>query len=1233
MDTARLSWLAVCCVGRALAAPAPAIPLAFEQRDAALFVAHSDTGPLVFRPARVTVGGITVRFLKSLPGARLEGDGPATPATYIGAGAQRTYSQFPKLAMHNLYPGIEATFYADSGRLEYDLELAPGANAASLCLAFENARRLRLAADGSLVAETTSGELRQLPPRVFQGRRQVSARYVLPGGNRAAIRLGKYDPQRPLTIDPVLVYTRYFGGSGSDNANAVATDSQGNIYVAGFSNSLDFPAADGSSSRPLPPLIALTNAGQTVTPIPVASENSVTAIGGTPDGSILYAGTSGGIYYSPNGGASWRATARIPVPILGSIQRPLVVNDISVDAIDPSRAYAATSNGMYATADNGQHWNPVDYDLAAYYDGSIQAASVTVSQVDHTILYATTGQPNYLYKSINAAGTWQILNPAYPGEPPAGYYPTSQIVFTLAQDGSDLYVVDANSIFLKSSDGGVTWQRGAAGLFGSRAIRVDPATATIYVFDNFGVQKSSDGGQTFATATPAGVRGVDATAFTYDATSHTLYLAASGSIYASADQGATWQAAAVGSANFHVLQAFGGRIFSGLDTPLTTFLVKFDPTGGRLLYSTFFTGTPIENVTALQVDGQGSAYLTGNTFSQNFAGAIKLSPPSPPSNYSGFVAKVTPAGTNLAWLSVLGASKGVFTQGLAIDSTGAAYVTGYTASPDFPTTPNAFQTSVPATACTRPPDSFYFFTDPNSHTWAFASKLAPDGSALAYSTFVTGACGSYGQGIGVNPAGEAFVVGNTTSGDMPVSSNAYQGAFPGPLDKTAFPNAFNAGFVARLSAAGDRVLGGTYVGGGYTTQVGAIALDPSGNPVLTGSTWGIAPGATPGAYQTAVKYQCSEPFGFGVPRPPSNGADAFALKLDPTLSKAAYLTYLGGSCYDAGRWIALDPSGNVWISGATSSGDFPLNAPFQAGGSSSFVSELSPDGTKLLFSSFADGSSLALNATGSVYLAGSTSLPVLPKRPAGLYAGPTSAFLAKIDPAPNPSVVINSIVNVSISENTYVPPYPGGAVAPGELVRIEGHNLGPATKVDAQLDSTGRLPFATANTQVLFDKSPAPLISVQDTAVVCFVPFEVSPAGQVAQLTLTSNGQTSNSVRVAVTASLPEILAVANQDGTANSATNPALQGSVISVYVTGLGQTNPAGVDGQVNTSNAAVPLAPVNPYVGGIATPPQFVGAAVGMVAGITQVNLQVPAGKYPASGSSVSVNSAAAALYVVP
>ncbi len=220
------------------------------------------------------------------------------------------------------------------------------------------------------------------------------------------------------------------------------------------------------------------------------------------------------------------------------------------------------------------------------------------------------------------------------------------------------------------------------------------------------------------------------------------------------------------------------------------------------------------------------------------------------------------------------------------------------------------------------------------------SKLNANASSLVYSTFLTGACGSIGQGIAVDSADEAVVVGTTTSPDFPVTTGAYQSTFPGgDAASITYPNPINFGFVTKLSATADKAIASSFIGGGYLTQANALALDSSGDAYVTGSTWGITGGATPGAYQTTVKTGCPPTINIGPgPEYPMGGSDVFVLRLDPALSTAQYLTYLGGICDDSGSSIALEANGNVWVGGYASQG-FPLVTPFELSGS--FVSELS----------------------------------------------------------------------------------------------------------------------------------------------------------------------------------------------------------------------------------------------------------------------------------------------------
>src|SRR5580704_6940498 len=114
-----------------------ALPLSFEQRDATHFLARFPNGAAELRPDRVSLGDVTLRFVGSAPSARLEGIGPAAPATYLRAGSARTFPQFPRLAIRGLYPGVDAIFYGSGANLEYDLQLTRGASAGRIRISVE----------------------------------------------------------------------------------------------------------------------------------------------------------------------------------------------------------------------------------------------------------------------------------------------------------------------------------------------------------------------------------------------------------------------------------------------------------------------------------------------------------------------------------------------------------------------------------------------------------------------------------------------------------------------------------------------------------------------------------------------------------------------------------------------------------------------------------------------------------------------------------------------------------------------------------------------------------------------------------------------------------------------------------------------------------------------------------------------------------------------------------------
>ena len=191
-------------------------------------------------------------------------------------------------------------------------------------------------------------------------------------------------------------------------------------------------------------------------------------------------------------------------------------------------------------------------------------------------------------------------------------------------------------------------------------------------------------------------------------------------------------------------------------------------------------------------------------------------------------------------------------------------------------------------------------------------------------------------------------------------------------------------------------------------------------------------------------------------------------------------------------------------------------------------------------------------------------------------------------------------------------------MSPGELVTLFGSNLGPNAAAGPQLTASGLLATELAGTQALFDGIPAPLLYAGSGQVTAIVPYAV--AGQTStQLTIANTGRMSLPVGLPVTASTPALFsadssgqgqaAAVNQDGSVNAAMNPAARGSVVALFATGAGATNPAGVDGLLATSVLPAPVLTVSAKVGGSPAMVLYAGAAPGLVAGVMQVNVLVP------------------------
>lgn len=388
------------------------------------------------------------------------------------------------------------------------------------------------------------------------------------------------------------------------------------------------------------------------------------------------------------------------------------------------------------------------------------------------------------------------------------------------------------------------------------------------------------------------------------------------------------------------------------------FVARLNRTGSQLSYVTFLGGSQDEWIRGIALDKSGAAYLALETQSADF--------PATEGAYAGqyrgssdvAVVKLSPDGSSLVYATFLGGNQADGGRSIVVDAAGQAYITGYTYSPDFPTTAGAYQRSyngysdvfvarldaagtnlgystflgspadegaeaiavdaqgaVYLTGWTNAQD---FPTTPGAvspafnggYFDAFLTKLDPTGSGLAYSTLLGGSQDEWIFGVTVNAAGEAYLAGHTYSPDFPTTPDAYDRTCGSDshCNYSALGDYFTSDlFVARLDAAGGKLLYSTFLGGSDSDYAAGISVDADGTAYVTGSTWSPDFPTTPGSFDQTFNGQI----------------DAFVARLNPAGSKLSYSTYLGGRYDDSAAAIALDPNGMLSLTGHTWSPDFP----------------------------------------------------------------------------------------------------------------------------------------------------------------------------------------------------------------------------------------------------------------------------------------------------------------------
>ncbi len=714
-----------------------------------------------------------------------------------------------------------------------------------------------------------------------------------------------------------------------------------------------------------------------------------------------------------------------------------------------------------------------------------------------------------------------------------------------------------------------------------------------------------------------------------NSTSQGLAIDAAGSVYVT---GRTT------SADFPTKNPYQGARNKGSNS--SVFVTKFSPDGSSLVYSTILTGIGVDYADAIAVDSSGSAYVTGNTNSNDFpitSGAYQTlcspSPSNPPgtvtkascnTNNSAFVTKLNPAGTGLVYSTFLGGYGGSEGTAIAVDSAGRAYVAGnenapcnlsYTFPACFPTTAGA----AIATSAAK------------NGQWAFAAVFDPTGANLLYSTLFGDLNGlkssltvSFGTvlatGTTVDSNGYFYVIGDTKAGKLPTTPGAFQPT-SAPLDYSGSNVTAYRGFIAKYSpvasASGATLAACTYLGGktGNTSDyLNGIAIDSSGNIYVVGYTNSSDFPVTSGAFSTSC--------GLG------GTCDAGHLtKLNSSLSSVVWSTYLGGSLQGGADDmtfvgpVQLDGKGNVYVTGIVNN-RFPLLNPLEPAGSGGapgqVVVELDPTGSNLLFSTnlgsgwldSMTAAGLAVDSAGAIYVAGNNIGADLITTP--------DAFQTT-DPSPVPTCCYHGFVakiapTVVEDAAGYQP-----VISPGAWVVIFDTN--PALTARTWNPDTeilnGKFPTQLDGVSVTIDGKSAAVYYISPGQLNVQAPDDTA-TGTVQVVVTTPQGTATTTATMQAVSPGLFMYPVASRNYAITQhltppylvgPSNPAKPGETLVLWATGFGPTSPPTPSGQVvTTAFPVVNLSAISLTIGG--QPAQVLWAGI-TIAGEWQLNIQVPQG----------------------
>jgi photosystem II stability/assembly factor-like uncharacterized protein len=790
---------------------------------------------------------------------------------------QRNVPTYRKVFYKDVYPGIDVVYYGNQRELEYDFIVAPGANHKLIKFTVEGADKISLDETGSLILKLKHGEVRLKKPVIYQltdagSRREVKGEYVI-RKNEIRFKVQAFDSGKPLVIDPVLSYSTLLGSAGNETAFGIAVDSQGNAYVTGPTNSNTFPTTAGAFKTTNDSggafVSKLDSTGSTLVYSTYLSTNAT--------GRSIAVDALGNAYVTGN-------TSAIDFPTINALKANsnfykttdsattwtnnnsgIVghVNTVAIAPNSPNVIYAGTTSGPFRSTDGGATWTKTP--LTGLNRFPLTSA-MAVDPGNSSVLYAGLTSGGF-FKTTDGGNNWSVVSG------PLNF----ATVFCIAFDPvtpSTIYVGSNNGAF-KSTDSGATWTALNFGntpfIPGVLILAIDPtATSTIYAGTlSLGVFKSTNGGSSW-TQMNDGMNPSHVFALAIDPSNPaTIYASASFAIYKSTNGAVSWTLAnnGVPSLTVNAIVATPSAVYAGMDGGG---IVK--TTNGGTSWTSANVGLRTTNVHALVGHPTDPTILFAGETGPNFVDA--------------FVTKLNPSGSGLLFSTLLGGTNDDSGNGIAVDGNGNIAIAGSTFSTDFPTV-NAIQSDPgPTQFCST----------------GFVTRLDPSASSYVFSTYLGGNSCDAANGVAVDTSGSVYVVGQTNSSDFP-TANAFQDTVGSSIARDAFVTKFTTTGALAYS---------TYLGGSVDDLGFAIAVDASGNAYVTGTTQSLN-------FPTLNPIQTASLDGF-------RGDDVFVTKLNSQGSGLVYSTYLGGSGTDTGRSIAVDSSGNAYVTGVSLSVDFPLTA-------------------------------------------------------------------------------------------------------------------------------------------------------------------------------------------------------------------------------------------------------------------------------------------------------------------